>query len=286
MEKKKVKIGSNLLVLLIVVLIASIGTSIYSIKYIYDNKPILNDYPTLGSKVDSLSNLNEQILGRIQTSLDSINQFYQLYDAGEYELTYPDSILTWNQLYKLDDFGNVDASHCNCYLDVLKEKTRTLVLFNELANGNYDFYVNSLTEAPHISPTYGVQTSSFGYRKHPIYQRRIFHRGLDIANDLGTPIYATGDGVVTKSVWDAKYGRYVTIKHAQGYETRYAHLNVAHVRPGSIVKAGEVIGEMGRTGVSTGVHLHYEVHRNNRLLNPYSYVNSSFRKIKTKNSVI
>ncbi|MFA7057669.1 MAG: M23 family metallopeptidase [Candidatus Cloacimonadales bacterium] len=284
--KKKINIGSNILIIIGIVLIASIGTSIYSLKYIHNIKPKVSNYPVLQTKIDSLSNLNEQILGRIQTSLDSINQFYQSYDIGEYELTYPDSILTWNQLFKLDENGDVDQCHCNAYVCVLKEKTRTLVLFNELSKGNYDFYVNSLNEAPHISPTYGVQTSSYGYRKHPIYKRRIFHRGLDIANDLGTPIYATGDGVVTKCAWDSKYGRYITIKHSQGYETRYAHLNAAKVKLGSIVRSGEVIGEMGRTGVSTGVHLHYEVRKNQRLVNPYSFVNNSYRKIKPKNSII
>ena len=286
MMKKKMKISSNILLIIAVVLIASIGTSIYSINYICHNKPKLNDYPSLQTKIDSLSNLNEQILGRIQTSLDSINQFYQSYDIGEYELTYPDSILTWNQLFKLDDNGDVDQHHCQSYVCVLKEKTRTLVLFNELSKGNYDFYVNSLNETPHISPTYGVQTSSYGYRKHPIYKRRIFHRGLDIANNLGTPIYATGDGVVTKCAWDSQYGRYICIKHSQGYETRYAHLNSFSTKLGSMVKSGEVIGEMGKTGVSTGVHLHYEVRKNDRLVNPYSFVNNSYRKIKPKNNLI
>ena len=146
--------------------------------------------------------------------------------------------------------------------------------------------LNSLNKAPKIIPTFGVLTSSYGYRKHPVYKRRIFHRGLDIANDLGTPIYATGDGVVVKSKWDSKYGKYVTIRHAKGFETKYAHLNSSYVKPGTIVKAGQIIGEMGKTGVTTGVHLHYEVKRNKTLLNPYSYVNSSYRKIQKKNSII
>ena len=89
-----------------------------------------------------------------------------------------------------------------------------------------------------------------------------------------------------KSAWDYKYGRYVTIKHAKGYETKYAHLNSSYVKPGTIVHSGDIIGEMGKTGVTTGVHLHYEVKRNNKILNPYSYVNNSLRKISKKNTVI
>lgn len=284
--KKKYNIDVKYLLIICTMLVISIGISIYSASYIYDNKDKLNNYSNLESNLDSLTNLNRQIIDRVQTSLDSINQFYRLYDSGDYELTYPDSILTWNQILKLDNYGNIDEMSSITYLDQLKERTRTIVLFNELAKGNYDFYVNSLTDAPHISPTFGVVTSTFGYRQHPVYKRRIFHRGYDIANDLGTPIYATGDGVVTKSTWDSKYGRYVCIKHAKGYETRYAHLNATFVKPGTIVEAGEVIGEMGRTGVVTGVHLHYEVRRNKKLLNPYNYVNNSFWKIQKKNSVI
>ncbi|MBI9030846.1 M23 family metallopeptidase [bacterium] len=284
--KTNYNIAGKYLILITSILIISIGISVYSLKYIYDNQDKLNSFSKLESNIDSLKNLNQQIIERVQTSLDSINHFYEVYDRGEYELTYPDSILTWNQILKIDKHGNIDASNSNVYIAQLKERTRTMVLFNELNKGNYDFYINSLTEAPHISPTFGVITSSYGYRKHPVYKRRIFHRGIDIANDLGTPIYATGDGVVIKSARDYKYGRYVTIKHAKGYETKYAHLNVSYVKAGTIVYSGDVIGEMGKTGVTTGVHLHYEVIRNKKILNPYSYVNNSLRKIAKKNSVI
>lgn len=285
MKDKQILIKKYVYILLILLVIAS-TISVLSVKYIFDNNNKLTNYSKLESKVDSLRNLNQQIIQEVQTSLDSINQFYELYDKGEYELTYPDSILTWNNLLRLDGSGMIDLYHVNSIISELKEKTRAIVLFNELAKGNYDFYVNSLTEEPNISPTFGVLTSSFGYRKHPVYKRKIFHRGLDIANDLGTPIYASGDGVVTKSSWDSKYGRYITIKHAKGYETRYAHLNSSYVKPGTIVKSGQVIGEMGRTGVTTGVHLHFEVRKDKKLLNPYSYINASYRKIKKKDSVI
>ncbi len=272
--------------ILLVLVLISAGISFYSVKYIVDNKNKLDNYSNLENKIDSLTNLNQQIINNVQTSLDSINQFNQLYDKGEYELTYPDSILTWNKIILFQRNGNIDNYHVNTMISLLKDKTRAIVLFNELSKGNYDFYVNSLNEIPQISPTFGVLTSPFGYRKHPVYKRRIFHRGVDIANDLGTPIYATGDGVVVKSSRDSKYGRYITIKHANGYETKYAHLNASYVKPGTIVKSGQVIAEMGRTGVTTGVHLHYEVRRNKRILNPYKYVNSSYRKIDKKDSII
>jgi murein DD-endopeptidase MepM/ murein hydrolase activator NlpD len=284
--KKNYNIASIYLLIICSLLIVSIGITGYSLKYIHDNQEKLDNYSSLESNIDSLNSLNSQIIKRVQTSLDSINKFYKLYDNGEYELTYPDSILTWNQILKLDRSGNIDSSNSNTYITELKDRTRTIVLFNELSKGNYDFYVNSLTESPNISPTFGVVTSNYGYRKHPVYKRRIFHRGLDIANDLGTPIYATGDGVVIKSTWDSKYGRYVKIKHAKGFITKYAHLNASYVKPGTIVTSGQMIGEMGKSGVTTGVHLHYEVIKNSRIMNPTNYVNSSYRKIKKKHSII
>lgn len=284
--KKKYNIGTVYLLIICILLLVSLGVSGYSLKYILDNQDKLDNYSSLESNIDSLNSLNFQIIDRVQTSLDSINNFYKLYDKGDYELTFPDSILTWNQILKMDKYGNIDSAISNTYITELKERTRTIVLFNELSKGNYDFYVNSLTESPNISPTFGVVTSEYGYRKHPIYKRRIFHRGLDIANDLGTPIYATGDGVVVKSAWDSKYGRYVKIKHAKGFYTKYAHLNTSYVKPGTIVQSGQMIGEMGKTGVTTGVHLHYEVIKNSRIMNPINYVNSSYRKIAKKHSII
>ena len=134
--KENYNIAAKYLLLICGILIISIGISVYSIKYIYDNQDKLDSYSELESNIDSLSNLNKQIINRIQTSLDSINQFYRLYDSGEYELTYPDSILTWNQIIKLDKHGNIDSYGSNKYISELKDRTRTIVLFNELSNGN------------------------------------------------------------------------------------------------------------------------------------------------------
>lgn len=285
MKVKNFISGKYSLVVLVLLLVC-IGVSSYSLMFIQKNKDKLKNYAKLENEIDSLTNLNRQMIDRIQTSLDSINQFYQLYDKGEYELTYPDSILSWNQILQLDEYGKLDTSICECYIYELKDRTRDAVLFNELSKGNYDFYINSLTDAPNISPTFGVVTSEFGYRKHPIYRKSVFHSGLDIANDFGTPIYATSDGVVIKSSRDTNYGKYVIIKHAKGFETKYAHLSSSLVKAGTVVQAGDIIGEMGSTGLSTGNHLHYEVRRNDRLLNPNSFVNTSFRKIPKKNRMI
>ena len=113
--------------------------------------------------------------------------------------------------------------------------------------------------------------SGYGVRVDPIYKTTKFHEGMDVSANIGTPIYATGNGTVTKAGWQSGYGRVVVINHGYGYETLYAHMNKINVRVGQKVTRGEVIGEVGNTGKSTGPHLHYEVHVKGRVVNPVNY---------------
>ncbi len=115
-------------------------------------------------------------------------------------------------------------------------------------------------------------SSYFGYRPDPIYKIEKFHSGIDFSAQKGTEAYATGDGVVCdveKGHWG--YGNMVTIDHGYGYKTRYAHLQKAAVRRGQQVKRGQLIGFIGNTGKTTGVHLHYEVLKNNAPINPINF---------------
>lgn len=117
-------------------------------------------------------------------------------------------------------------------------------------------------------------SSSFGYRFHPIKKMMIFHSGLDFRGEKGEPIYAAGSGVVEKvSRGYFGYGELVVIDHGFGYKTRYAHLSAILVREGQTVTKGEQIAKMGRSGQSTGVHLHYEVIYRGRNINPYNFIN-------------
>lgn len=114
--------------------------------------------------------------------------------------------------------------------------------------------------------------SGFGMRVHPIYKVRRMHAGCDFSAPRGTPIYATGDGVVIKK--DSHYGGYgneVEIDHGYGYVTKYAHLDSFKVRKGQKVKRGEVIGYVGNTGASTAPHLHYEVIKDGKKVNPMNF---------------
>lgn len=114
--------------------------------------------------------------------------------------------------------------------------------------------------------------SGWGYRIHPIYKVRRFHYGMDFTATTGTPIYATGDGVVTEVGGSAQsrvgFGLEIIIDHGYGYETRYAHLSSFKAKRGQNVKRGDVIGFVGNTGGSTAPHLHYEVLKNGKAVDP------------------
>lgn len=114
--------------------------------------------------------------------------------------------------------------------------------------------------------------SGWGYRIHPIYKIKQFHYGMDFTANIGTNVYATGDGVVkdVQSIGGG-YGKWILIEHGFGYETLYGHLNGFNVKIGDKVKRGSIIGFVGNSGTSTGPHVHYEVHRNGEPVNPQYY---------------
>ena len=133
-----------------------------------------------------------------------------------------------------------------------------------------------LSAIPAIQPVKNEQlkqmASGFGYRSDPFTKVRKFHAGMDFSAKTGTPIYATGDGVVDRADNTASgYGNHIVIRHGFGYETLYGHLSKYKVRAGQRVKRGDVIGYVGSTGRSEAPHLHYEVHKNGEVVNPLNF---------------
>ena len=116
----------------------------------------------------------------------------------------------------------------------------------------------------------------FGYRNHPIYHRRILHKGIDLAANIGNNVYATGDATVQSTDLGQPrrgYGKQILLNHQYGYQTRYAHLSQIFVKPGEKVVRGQLIGKVGNTGGVTGPHLHYEVIHMGQVVNPINYFN-------------
>src|SRR5688572_12101210 len=115
-------------------------------------------------------------------------------------------------------------------------------------------------------------TSDFGMRTHPVLGGRRNHKGIDLAQPTGTPVYATADGVVGKAEWYSTYGNYIQIEHGGEMQTRYAHLSGYAVAAGEQVRKGQLIGFVGSTGRSTGPHLHYEVRVAGEAVDPTPYM--------------
>lgn len=129
---------------------------------------------------------------------------------------------------------------------------------------------------PAIMPVKDVDiyriSSHYGYRTDPFYKVQKLHSGIDFAGPIGTHIYCTGDGVVEKVIkGNGGYGNNIIVNHGYGYKTRYAHINKAYVKEGQKVKRGEHIADMGNSGKSTAPHLHYEVIKNDKAINPVNF---------------
>ncbi len=140
-----------------------------------------------------------------------------------------------------------------------------------------NLYRIAAQQAPFATPLKSAFrfTSEFGYRRDPKTGGRRMHAGVDFASGMGTPLYATADGVVTHAGWLSGYGRLVKIQHDFGIETRYAHMSKLRVKVGQRVSRGQQIGDMGASGRVTGVHLHYEVRVGGEAVNPMIFIKAA-----------
>lgn len=158
-------------------------------------------------------------------------------------------------------------------LNALERRARLLAESLSEASDSLMAHNDLLQSTPSILPAAGVLSSRFSAsRFHPIHHEALPHEGIDISAPLGTPILAAAKGVVTFSGWMAGLGNTVEIDHGYGYVTRYGHASKILVRTGQEVTRGEVVAQVGSTGISTSSHLHYEVRVAGRAVNPLNYV--------------
>ena len=129
-----------------------------------------------------------------------------------------------------------------------------------------------VSSTPSVAPVRGVVNSGFGSRLDPFTGEGAFHQGLDISTRRDEPVLATAAGVVVRSGPSGDYGKSVEIAHRAGYRTIYGHLDTILVKEGQQVRRGERVGLAGSTGRSTGTHLHYEVRRGDKAVNPLEYI--------------
>lgn len=138
----------------------------------------------------------------------------------------------------------------------------------------YNENQKKMTHLPAIKPTPGGIISGFGKRYHPILKYRRQHDGLDFSAGIGSQVYSTGDGVVKHAGRKGTFGRLIIIDHGYGFETYYAHLSsyAKDIEPGTRVSRGQLIGYSGNTGMSSGPHLHYEVHQDGEAVDPMHFL--------------
>jgi murein DD-endopeptidase MepM/ murein hydrolase activator NlpD len=178
---------------------------------------------------------------------------------------------------ELEGYDNSDALiGLNKKMDQLNKQlyvqSKSFDELSKLASKKTEFLAAIPAIQPMSNKDLRKMASGFGYRLHPIYKTYKMHTGIDFTAPTGTPIYATGNGrVVTPDDGMSGYGNFVVIDHGFGYKTLYGHMYRTKVRPGQHVNRGQLIGYVGNTGLSSGPHLHYEVMKNGRKINPINY---------------
>ena len=182
---------------------------------------------------------------------------------------------------KIFNTGNIIFADLN-----LSNQSNAFYYFNDNGEeGHFDLNGKSVKKALMKTPINGARLSSpYGMRKHPIDGYNKMHRGTDFAAPEGTPIMASGDGIVTKASWCGGGGNCVKIRHNSSYSTVYAHMSkfAANIKKGKRVKQGQTIGYVGSTGKSTGPHLHYEVIHNGKRINSQTLKLPSGKILKNK----
>lgn len=230
------------------------------------------NYAILNKKMDQLN-------GVVEAIEDRDNNLYRVYFNKS---AIPDSIRKAglpgkNRYQLLEGYDNSQlVINTTKRIDVLSKElaiqSKSLDAILKLAEAKSDF----LSAIPAIQPVRNENlkqmASGFGYRTDPFTKARKMHEGMDFTAKTGSPIYATGDGVVAKADNTASgYGNHIVIRHGFGYETLYAHLSKYKARAGQRVKRGDVIGYVGSTGRSEAPHLHYEVHKDKKVVNPLNF---------------
>ena len=190
-----------------------------------------------------------------------------------------------------DDQGDF-YKNGNIIFAYLKNNGREISLYrfkdDENMIGYYTPDGKSIEKALMKTPINGARLSStFGFRKHPILGYNKLHQGTDFAAPRGTPIMASGSGIIERASWYGAYGKYVRIRHNSTYKTAYAHLSRfgKNIRTGARVQQGQIVGYVGSTGRSTGPHLHYEVLVNNKRVNSQKLNLPSGKNLNKKNKI-
>ncbi|MDD5673726.1 MAG: M23 family metallopeptidase [Chitinivibrionales bacterium] len=166
------------------------------------------------------------------------------------------------------------------HLDSIKTNLNTLLRQSQMEDStvsqvesHVSLKIGQWQQSPSLTPVHGRITSPFGIRVHPFTGEPLLHEGVDIANNIGTPVFAPADGIISYVGEEGYFGKLVIIQHPRsGYKTMYGHLEKAKVSFGQQIKRGALIGYLGNSGRTTGPHLHYQISRWDKLVNPLNCI--------------
>jgi len=209
-----------------------------------------------------------------------INEFIKAYSYSvdfARDIWAGDTVDILYDVNRTDDGNYVRGETLKYAVLTMRGKTNVIVRFDN--NGDVQYFDdkgNPVKKALLRTPVDAARiTSGFGARRHPVLGYNRMHKGIDFGAPTGTPIFAAGDGVVSRAGKFSGYGNYVSIKHNGTYSTAYGHMSKILVKAGQRVKQGQVIGKVGATGLATGPHLHFEVLKSGSQINPVKAANLS-----------
>jgi murein DD-endopeptidase MepM/ murein hydrolase activator NlpD len=263
-------LSASIVTALIIVSIAyRLFPSVNEKRLLRENESLLDNYKLMDAKLQKL----QQQMGELEKRDNEV--YRSIFEASPI----PDSTRA-KEMEQLKELQVVQQMNNNELTNSIVNSLNNLtsrVAYQQKSYSEIGGFIKNkeklLASTPAIQPISNKNlnrlASGFGYRVDPVYKTVKFHAGLDFAAPLGTPIYATADGIVRVAGNQGNgYGNHVVLNHGYGYETLYGHMYRIGVKNGHRVKRGEIIGYVGSTGKSTGPHCHYEVHKNGRPLDP------------------
>lgn len=256
------------------------GVLFLSVSYRFLDSPkeksLRREIDNMKEQYDALQHRMNEAKSQLSELQRRDNQIYRvIFEASPIpDSTRSGKIEKDEELAQLQSFASSDIIASTA---VLLKELMSRIKSQEKSYGEIDDLVKNkqkmLASIPAIQPVSNKDlsriASGFGYRIDPIYKTVKFHAGLDFTAPSGTPIYATGDGVVEEaSLSDVGYGNHVVVRHGYGYKTLYGHMLRTKVKNGQTIKRGDVLGWVGSTGKSTGPHCHYEVMKSGEKVDP------------------
>lgn len=261
--RKKTPWFSYILLILLVVIGAGLGGAHYGRR-------------AATARIQALEEENHLLRNRVDQYITVVDSIYNMLDSLGFKPKSKRDI-PYSRGGAIEFSGYPRDQELKLQMEDLEQKLSDILAFMEPkfpSNTLADLALLELSgDIPGIYPSFGRISDTWGSRIHPITKHLDFHYGIDISNTTGTPVYATAAGVVKKAAYVKGYGRRIVIEHGNGYESLYAHLYSYRVQKGDKVSKGQIIALMGNSGLSTGPHLHYEVHYNQRTLNPAKFLN-------------